>query len=230
MGERRIPLWFWLGGIGAVGLIALAVLGRKRLPAAFALARNAYAGVAEWASDRGQQIRLAFGISVDTLKPEGATAPKGIGTDDWNARKLKTLNASWRPKFKSFLADAQRIAHSHGAEFIIWDAVRSLERQLSLYKQGRVDGDKVVTKTMASRHLFGLAIDLVLRGASGGPDFSEPPPWYVLEVLPLAAKHGLQSLYLAKGLDKPHIEAKLDEIPVVASATAQIAADFPGLA
>ena len=127
------------------------------------------------------------------------------------------------------MADAQRVARSHGVEFLIWDAARSLERQHALYRQGRVEPGQVVTLTIASNHLWGTAIDLTIRRGSGPSwDF---PRWYHDEVLPLARRHRLDSLRLRFGIDPPHFEVPREELPPsITSAANLLKQDFPGVA
>lgn len=203
----------------------------------FQLARNAYRSLGEWAADRGVQIRQAFGLAPDPLRPYTRSGPKPseMSADEWNARKIATLAPIARPRFAAFLVAAQRVARAHGTELLIWWAVRPLESQTALYQQGRTTPGDIVTRTIASNHLWGLAVDLTFRSPSGevlfrGPGGTGYPPWYYREVLPLAATHGLQSLYLARAVDAPHIEMVEGAGERVASASRQLQADFPGVA
>lgn len=205
---------------------------------AFRLVKNAYRTLEDWAADRGRQIRAAFGLTPDPLRPYTPSGPKmsDMSADEWNRRKIATLSPIAQPKFAAFMADAQRVARSHGTEVAIWWAVRPLERQTELYQQGRSKPGTIVTKTIASNHLWGLAVDLVFRSPTGQPLFDGPPGekgyprWYYRELLPLATAHGLQSLYLAHGFDAPHIELVQGVGDRVASAARQLKADFPGVA
>ena len=202
----------------------------RAFPSAFLLVRNAYRNSIEWAADRGRQIRETFGIGWDDLRPAGNLRPQDFSADEWNRRKILTLAPAYQSRFTAFFAAAQAIARRHGREYIIWDAARPLERQLELYGRGRTEPGLIVTDTIASRHLYGLAIDLAMRSPSGGYD-SELPPWHQTEVLPLAAQYGLVSLLLTAGIDPPHIEVPESEWPAsVAQAVAQVRNDFPGLA
>lgn len=205
---------------------------------AFRLVRNAYDSLEAWAKDRGDQIRAAFGLVADALRPYTPSGPRmrDMSADEWNRRKITTLAPEARPKFTAFMADAQRVARSHGTELAIWWAVRPLEKQTELYQQGRTVPGDVVTYTIASNHLWGMAVDLVFRSPAGEPLFNGPPGasgyprWYYRELLPLAAKHGLRSLYLAREIDAPHIELVAGVGAKVASAARQIKDDFPGVA
>lgn len=230
-----MPRWaLWTAG-GLIGVGVLGLVFRRRiaraLPSVFDLVRNAYWSVEDWARDRGEQIRATFGIQKDTLRPEGSIKSGTMSADAWNEAKIQTLNAQYRPRFRAFVAEAQAVARSRGKELMIWDAVRSLERQVELYKRGRTVPGTIVTYAIATAtgHIWGLAIDLTFRDGSGSPTFESFPSWYYSEVLPLAGKHGLESLYLVKNIDPPHIGVPVAEATVTASAAKQIRNDFPGI-
>ncbi|MFH1690404.1 MAG: hypothetical protein ABIE42_09235 [Candidatus Eisenbacteria bacterium] len=223
--------WAWAGAalvaLGAVGGGTVAVVG---FPKVFSLVTGAYRSAEQWATDRGQQIRSAFHVKPDSLKPAGSIRSSTMSLDEWNRKKLEILAPQYRGRFESFFRAAQAAARSHGSALLIWDSTRTLERQLDLYRRGRVDDQTKVTDTMASLHQFGMAIDVLIAGPNNAPSWSSPG-WYTTEVLPLAAQHGLESLYLARGKDKPHIQVPEAEWPaVVASAREQIKDDFPGVA
>lgn len=209
------------------GLTVGATLG---FPRAFTLVREAYDSIAGWASSRGAQIRKAFGVKVDALKPEGTVSPVGVSTGDWNRRKLATLAPAYRARFENFLAAARRVAGSAGVDLMIWEAARSLERQVALYQRGRSDDGTVVTYTVGgSRHVYGLAVDLYPRGSNGYPVFDHPS-WWAKDILPLATRYGLSSLFLTRGIDKPHVEVADGDLPAsVRAAMAQIEADRAGV-
>lgn len=212
------------------GLLVVGSLGTLffAFPKSFTLVRNAYDSIVGWARDRGEQIRRAFRVPLDRLKPLGETGITGMRTSAWNASKLALTNGKFRLRFSRFTSAANAIARGHGVELLIWESARPLERQAALYAIGRTGPGSPVTYTINSRHLYGLAIDFVVR--SGNDISFELPRWYVEEVLPLAGTYGLSSLYLREGIDKGHIEVPPAEIPpVVASAGEQLKADFPGL-
>ena len=224
MSARR---WLGWAGIGA----GLLWLSRPAWPRAFTLLRNAYRSVDEWANDRGAQIARAFGLRPDPLSPAGEIGPASMSADAWNRRKIGTLAGPYQSRFTAFTAAVQRVARSHGAELIIWDGQRPLARQLDLFRRGREgDGGAMVTYTMASNHILGLAADYVIRTSAGQPDW-DLPRWWKTECLPLATGYGLESLFIEKGIDPPHVQVPEAERPPVAVATLrQIDADFPGLA
>lgn len=236
--------WLLLGGGGLLLLGGVAAHFKRKALApmadsTFTLVKNAYASLTAWAADRGRQIRSAFGITPDPLRPYTPSGPKmsDMPVDEWNRRKIASLSPAAQAQFTAFMADAQSVARKHGAELAIWWAVRPLETQLEKYKEGRTLPGKKVTDTIASNHLWGLAVDLVFRSPTGQPWFDGPaadakgyPHWYYAEVLPLAAKHGLQSLYLKYRKDAPHVELVAGVGQKVASASRALKADFPGLA
>ena len=181
-----------------------------------------------WAASRDETIRQAFGLGVDLLRPAGVIAPAALPDVEWNARKIATLAPMFRERFVHFLDLTEQKGAEHGVDFIVWEGVRSIARQLKLYRQGRTTPGKIVTKTIASNHLFGCAIDLCARSLKGQPVFALPP-WYTSEVLPLAKVCGLESLYLRAGIDKPHIElARKDRPALIAQFVEELKASFPG--
>lgn len=231
---RRHP-WLTVLGLAAIAGATAATSStvrstvRQAAEQAFNLARNAYRSLADWAADRGRQIRAAFGVQILDMKPEGRTKLSDLTPDAWNRAKLSELNPAFRQNFIDFFEHASSVAAGHGKTLIIWYAARSLEKQVQLYAQGRTEPGNVVTYAVGnSNHLYGLAIDLAFWSPSG-PDW-DYPAWYVREILPLAAQHGLQSLYLKADFDKPHIEVPKAALPdAVKVAQRQVQNDFPGL-
>lgn len=179
-----------------------------------------------WAASRGSAIRSLFGVGRDTLRPEGSTKSTSMPEAAWNEAKLRTLAAAFRSRFEVFLEDLDALGDERGVNFIVWDAARSLDRQVELYGRGRLDKGTVVTRTIASNHLWGCAIDLCVRSPSGHPLFDLPKWWYA-DALPLAAKHGLRSLWLALGIDPPHVEVPPNEQPPrIVEVKRELVADF----
>ena len=226
-------LGFLLAAIGGLRLVRKTTAGAR----AFRLVRNAYRNVEEWAADRGKQVRASFGVKVDTLKPEGSVRASAMSADAWNAAKIGTLATHVQGRFRTFIAAVQVVARRHGAEIIIWDGARTLERQVELYKRGRTAPGTIVTHAIATvtGHIWGMAVDLIFRTPDGQPSFDWPPgsdkypSWYFSEVLPLAKVHRLESLYVVKGIDAPHIQFPTAEATTTASAVRAIKYDFPGL-
>jgi len=56
--------------------------------------------------------------------------------------------------------------------FIVVEGLRTVERQKDLYAQGRTKPGKVVTWTMASKHIDGQAVDLAPVKADGAIDWA----------------------------------------------------------
>lgn len=164
-----------------------------------------------WAVTRGRAMRQALGLDLRDLRPMGAGKLASLPTDVWNAAKLTEIREEQRPAFAGFLNAAQDVTRAHGRELVVWESLRTLERQAELYLAGRLLPGKRVTKTVSGgNHLWGIAVDLVFRTPDGQPkwphDAPEVKPWYRGEVLPIAAAHGLSSLLLAIGIDPPHVE------------------------
>lgn len=197
-----------------------------------------YTTIDEWAASRGRQIRAYFGFANDPFAPNDPNIPpKLVPGAAWNNTKVLTLQLDFRERFAAFLDVVEQLGASRDVEFIVWDAGRTLERHLNLYKRGRVpslDTKKQVTWTIASNHLWGCAIDLALRGktlsATNKAVSFDLPKWYERDVLPLARPFGLDSLYLKVGKDLPHFEVPVREQPESVRAWAKgLKADFPGV-
>jgi peptidoglycan L-alanyl-D-glutamate endopeptidase CwlK len=58
-----------------------------------------------------------------------------------------------------------------GPRFIVVEGLRTKERQAQLYAQGRTAPGPVVTWTMQSKHLDGLAVDLAPLASDGSIDW-----------------------------------------------------------
>ncbi|MEK6884878.1 MAG: hypothetical protein AABY22_34925 [Nanoarchaeota archaeon] len=164
----------------------------------------------DWAARVGPELRADLGVMADPLRPAGAIGPGTMFVPEWNRIKLLTLRPDLRGRFAEFLARVCRPAFFPMA----WDAARTLERQTVLYARGRAGPERRlprVTWTIASNHLWASAIDVIADGDTMTPE-GEPtfalPRWWAREALPLAAKCGLRSLYLATGKDAPHLECR----------------------
>lgn len=83
----------------------------------------------------------------------------------------------------------------------IGECRRTPERQRWLYSLGRVQPGKVVTKTLESRHLVGLAADLVMVDADGNAVW-EDEVWEALHAAAPPPYFGLKSFTW----DRPHLE------------------------
>lgn len=59
-------------------------------------------------------------------------------------------------------------------DFTVLEGVRTPERQAQLYAQGRTSPGKIVTWTMRSKHIDGLAVDLAPVNADGSIDWNDP--------------------------------------------------------
>lgn len=188
--------------------------------------QDPYNSIESWAKSRGQQIRDHFSIALDTMRPQGTTKVASMSDVEWNTAKVQTLNPKFRSQFLEFLTLVDETAGARGVDLIVWDGTRSLERQVELYGRGRTDKGMIVTKTIASNHLWGCAIDLCTRSPKGQPEFALPP-WYKKEILPLAEKFHLESLLLVHGIDPPHIQVPpAAQPPEIRTIAAELKADF----
>ena len=220
-------VWFLIAGL------ALLVGGAAAsgLPATFHLLRHSYRDITDWAADRGKQIRDAFGIPIDMLRPVAesrpGTRPQDYSADDWNRRKLSTLTPSFRPRFVRFVSEAQAIARANGRELLVWQAARPLEKQVGYVQSGS-------SQTISSRHLFGLAVDLALRhpttGGYDGPcdncTSNRWPSWYGQVVAAAKRNRLFWGGDWASFPDVVHFEVPESEWPPsVASAAGQLRDD-----
>ena len=168
-----------------------------------------YTSIMAWNS--AKIISLGFGIVRDIYaRPEGTHGPREYTSiTAWDSAEIISLggpSGGSKLLFAAFWTALDALGRKRGVQFLIWDATRSLERQLELYKRGRLDKGQIVTHTIASNHLFGTAIDVITYDAKRKQPVFDLPKWWIKDALPLAKKHGLSSLYLTKGIDKSHIE------------------------
>jgi peptidoglycan L-alanyl-D-glutamate endopeptidase CwlK len=68
--------------------------------------------------------------------------------------KMKGVNPT-------LVAVVKRAIEISAIDFSVLEGLRSLDRQKELYAQGRTAPGKIVTWTMKSKHIDGLAVDLV---------------------------------------------------------------------
>lgn len=95
----------------------------------------------------------------------------------------------------------------------LYETFRTPERQVELYKRGRMTGygplGKHVTYTLAweSRHQYGLAVDLVFK-VDGKWTWDEPEKGMWVRFHEVAKKLGLQPLVNSKGrvIEWPHVQ------------------------
>lgn len=179
----------------------------------------------DWATEWDTRLFDELGLKQDLLRPEGKEKPSEMTDLSWSARKIDTLLPQFKERFWDYAYAVDSIAGAHSVDYIIWYGVRSVAKQLQLYRQGRTTPGKIVTKTITSRHLFGCAIDWCVRLPNGQPSF-KLPAWHKSEVLALARPHGLRSLYLEKGLDLPHVELPDSELPDIRRLKAEMNRTF----
>ena len=131
--------------------------------------------------------------------------------DDRTQKCLDSLHPKARPKFESFIVEAQALAASKGLQYTAICGTRSWEQQAALFAQGRTKPGKIVTnaKPGSSFHNFGLAIDCGVFQAGEYVDESCPHIADKIHKLmaPLAEKNGLRWGGNFKSIvDTPHFE------------------------
>lgn len=149
--------------------------------------------VTKWAAQYGPELRQRLGVQLDPREPGtdswrargGSVAPEreegGVGA--WNLARLDNLHASCRERMRGFVVAANELAYTRGAVVCVWDGLRSLERQAVLLARG-------ASRTISSRHLVGLGIDLILYVPGEGPSW-KLPRWYAEEIGSLGEQRGL---------------------------------------
>lgn len=105
-------------------------------------------------------------------------------------RNLDGLHPIFRDALERYVAFAQGFT-AHQIRY--GECRRSFERQLWLAAQGRANSERVRTKTLKSRHLYGLACDLYLIDLEGKAVWNTavwaalyeaaPPEWFGLKHL-----------------------------------------------
>lgn len=68
-----------------------------------------------------------------------------------------------------------RAASAYPGKFIVVEGLRTKARQAELFAQGRTKPGKVVTWTLNSKHIEGLAVDLCPVKADGSLDWNNIP-------------------------------------------------------
>lgn len=113
-------------------------------------------------------------------------------------RDINKLAEPFKSKVKLFLDDCKQ----QGVNIFVTEAKRSLERQKELYASGRTKSGPILTWTLKSKHLEGMAIDIAFAGENLYP--SDMKQWN--KVYDIAEKYNITSLYRKHGVDKPHLE------------------------
>lgn len=73
----------------------------------------------------------------------------------------------------SLVAVVRRALQLTKADFTVIEGLRTVERQRQLYAQGRTAPGKIVTWTMKSKHIDGVAVDLLPVVGAWEGDFAE---------------------------------------------------------
>lgn len=133
------------------------------------------------------------------VKPQlQASVDIGLTTAD---RDLNNLTPETKLLAEQFLTLAQEAWYN----LFITEWLRSEERQLALYNKGRTQPWNIVTWTMNSRHLRGIAFDVAFQPAYHGSAYPEDP-----ELREAIGEIG-ESLWLIRWWrwrrpDKPHFQ------------------------
>lgn len=140
-------------------------------------------------------------------------------------RNIDDLQGEMQSRVRWWLDECERA----GLNILITETKRSKARQLFLYAKGRYlpqkleleylgyddpkiasrPGESVVTWTLQSKHIDGLAIDF---GFMTNGKFTYNGDWNM--AYDLAEKVGLKSLFRQYGVDRPHLELNPDWKPI----------------
>ena len=128
-----------------------------------------------WAGSRGPALRKAVGFKEDKYAPGSsgwhaigaARGPEKLGYGLWWQAKVDSL----APEAINPLGNDLRVAlapieRARGCVLVPWDAGRVLERHVELLLRG-------TSWTITSRHLVGVALDIVLYVPGYGPSEKE---------------------------------------------------------
>lgn len=128
-------------------------------------------------------VTFAFALAVVGVASTISTEPPQV-------RELAQLEPRFRAAVESFLAEAS----AKGTKLKVLETKRSAERQAWLFAQGRTRPGKIVTWTMASRHLTGEAVDVWPSGLGFSSKTDLDSAVSILTGLrPLANKWGLDN-------------------------------------
>ncbi|MEC7118346.1 MAG: M15 family metallopeptidase [Pseudomonadota bacterium] len=109
--------------------------------------------------DFGKNSRAALDAAItaaNTLSTSAPTLSAPVRTTSFNQTSLDRLKGVDQRLVK-IVHRAHQIAT---VDFMVVEGLRTLERQKQLYAQGRTTKGKIVTWTLKSKHLDGLAVDL----------------------------------------------------------------------
>lgn len=120
------------------------------------------------------------------------------------------------PTVRALVSSLLRELQAEGIPLALYEGARTPERQVELYKRGRVAGygplghHATYDTAWTSRHQYGMAVDLVFRkpGSSGSWTWAEPSPGAWKRYQEIAARIGLQALKRANGsvIEWPHVQ------------------------
>jgi hypothetical protein len=106
-------------------------------------------------------------------------------------RSLDDLHPIFRQQLESYVSFAQRYTPH---ELRIGETRRSLERQVWLFSQGRVNTERIRSWTVASKHRSGLAADLYMVDRVTGQAVWDTEVWRAMYELAPPAWYGLTTI------------------------------------
>lgn len=102
------------------------------------------------------------------------------------SRDINALDSKFKIKVIDFLDEVK----SKWFDIMIFEGLRTKERQAELYAQGRTKPWKIVTWTLQSNHLTGKAIDIVFKDAKWNPTWN----WDYDSLIAIAKKYWIRNL------------------------------------
>ena len=113
-------------------------------------------------------------------------------------KDINALDPKMKPRAEAFLKKCKEL----GVNIAITETKRSKERQQYLYAQGRTRPGNIVTWTLQSNHILGLAMDIVFVDSNG--KYTYNGDWN--KIGPIAEDCGLIWGGTWNVPDKPHVE------------------------
>lgn len=101
-------------------------------------------------------------------------------------RNIDDLSSNFKPKVIDFLAECKE----KWFNIMVFEWLRTQERQKELYAQWRTKPWKIVTWTLKSNHLTGNAVDIVFKDSKWNPTWS----WDYDSLIAIAKKYWIRNL------------------------------------
>lgn len=117
--------------------------------------------------------------------------------------RLNGCHADLKRKVTAVIKDLQ----GHGLRPMVFEGLRTPERQAQLYAQGRTTPGPIVTDTLVSKHILGKAADIVWADSKGRPTWDAPAAHW--DLLGSAAEsHNLEWGGRWRRRDFPHVQLR----------------------